>query len=555
MIRTCQPQEQRTRANVCALVIIVAGFGLLVSGLGGKSLWGDEEYTTWVIQGDFSWVTTTVMAPGSAHPPLHFLTLWIWRLFAGDTELALRFPSVVFGTLSIAMLYPLGKRMMGQGVGLVATALMAVSPFLVLYSRMARYYSMVLFWTLLSCWFFYSLLTGRGTVRRWMGYTIASALAVYTFYPAAFMVAAQLVVGLAAKWSDRRFLLRLLASDVSVALLFSPWVPVITSQGAVLRALPDAFAGSSSAMWMLSLAYPVLSWTVGETIYPWNPVALTGVILAAYLVSRGFVLAVKSIDRSAPVEQSSDNLLGGAHALKLHLSARMGAQSRRPPQALCIALFIVVPLFLTIVTVRQFVSGASFMGVANRTLFCAPFVYLLIGAGICAVTHPARRFLAVATLGGVLGLSLGNYQLGREFHNPIYSLQIEALADSIAQQAEPGDVFVSDHMTAFDYYIRRNHGGVAFRADEPQTARDYIREHRSPRVWLVLLSRAVDTESLASAELIPWLDEGYELDLTFGYAPLDDGYRRVQQLVLRKPAGEYKVVVSRYRRIGAGSSG
>jgi uncharacterized membrane protein len=538
-------QRRGPTPSVSALIIVLVGFVLLVYRLGEQSLWGDEEYTTWVIQGSFSRLVSTMVAPGSAHPPLHFLCLWIWKAVAGDEELALRFPSVIFATLSTAMLYSLGRRMMGDRVALLATALMATSPFLVLYSRMARYYSLVLFCTLVSCWFWYKLVTSPGSARTWVGYVVASTLAIYTFYPACFLLVAQTALVVVIAWSDRRFVLRFLSSQAIIVLLFVPWVPVIFSQTAVLGDLPDAFAGSSPAAWLLSIMHPPFAWTVGETVYPWNPVALVAAILALYLAVRGVLSG-----RNTPGEGTSEGMAGATNEPDHPLSEKLALRSRWSPQVLSLTLFTLLPLLLTVVTVRQFVSGGSFMGVANRAIFCVPYLYLLIGQGLSTITRRPVRVLAVATLGAALGLSVANLYLGREYHNPIYSLQIEALADLIAEKAEPGEVFVSDHMTAFDYYMKRNHDAVAFRADDPESAMEYIEAHQSPGVWIILLSRAVDIESLARLELVPWLEERYVLERTFGYRPMEGVYSQVQQLVLGKPADEYKVFVYRYRRTG-----
>jgi hypothetical protein len=121
----------------------------------------------------------------------------------------------------------------------------------------------------------------------------------------------------------------------------------------------------------------------------------------------------------------------------------------------------------------------------------------------------------------------------------------------IAEHSQSSDVFVSDYMTAFGYYIeRQDPSRVHFVASAPQAAKGYIEQHQSPRVWLVLLCRAIEAESLATVQLVPWLvNEGYSLELTFGYAPQDEIYGRVQELVLRKPACKYKVIVYRYVRV------
>lgn len=536
-----------------AVVICVIAFTLLVHQLDEKSLWGDEGYTARTVQGSLQSVVDAVAWEG--YPPIYYVGIWFWRKFAGDSEFALRFPSVIFAVLSVAMLYPLGTRMMNSRVGLTAAGLMAISPFLVLHGRMARYYSLLLLLSLMTYWFFNQLFKRPDTMANWAGYILTSTLLMYTHYLAAAVLAAQAVVALARVRRHGQFVLGLIASQVAVVLLFSPWLGVMIQQAARLGAMPDPFAGDSSTMWLLSAAYPFVAWMIGGSLYPWNPAALVGAILAVWLGVRGLLSATKIVSGDTPEEaQSSEGAL--RQPAKHHrLSFAVDSGPFWTSQAFTVLLFILLPLSLTIITIRQFISGASFLGVPSRAIFCMPFISLLIGCGVWTITHRAARLLAATLLSIVLGLSLTNYYLGREFHNPNYVLQIEGLAKSIAEQAQPGDVFVSDFMTAFEYYINKKRPEAAhFLAHSPEEAQKYIAERQAPRVWLILLCRAVETESFATSESVPWLlREGYSLDLTSRYAPQDQAYERLEEVILGKPGCDHKVIVYRYARPHADS--
>lgn len=536
----------RLMPRLWAVVICLIAFTLLVYQLDEKSLWGDEAYTARTVRGSLQSVVAAVAWEG--YPPIYYVGIWFWRKFAGDTEFALRFPSVIFAMLSVAVLYPLGTRMMNSKAGLTAAGLMAISPFLMLYARMARYYTLLLFLSLMTYWFFNQLFKRPNTIANWEGYILTSTLLMYTHYLAAAVFAAQALVALTRARRHRHFVLGLIASQVVVILLFSPWLGVMIQQAARLGARPDPFAGNSLAMWLLSAAYPFVAWMIGESLYPWNPAAVVGAILVVWLGVRGLLSATKIVSADTPDEADSSE--GALRQPPKHhrLSYAFGAAPFWTSQAFTVLLFILVPLSLTIITIRQFISGASFLGVPSRAIFCMPFISLLIGCGVWTITHRAGRLLAATLLSIVLGLSLRNYYLGREFHNPNYVLQIEGLAKSIAEQAQPGDVFVSDFMTAFEYYINEKWPEAAhFLAHSPEEAQRYIAQHQAPRVWLILLCRAVETESLATAELVPWLlEEGYSLELARGYGPLDETYTRLQEFILGKPACKYKVVLYRY---------
>ena len=317
-----------------------------------------------------------------------------------------------------------------------------------------------------------------------------------------------------------------------------------------LGASPDAFGRTSVTMWLLSMVYPLFAWTAGETVYPWNPAGLVNVILGVSLATVGVLSSTRTpnCDAKQQAHTKEARRLEVTEHSSLSLHLHLGSSWTR--QSLGSLLFILLPLLLTVATVRWFASTESFLGVPSRAICCLPFMYLLIGRGIWTITNSLGRLVVVTVLASVLGLSVANYYLNREFHNPNYVLQTETLADSIGEQAESGDVVISDYMTAVGYYINKTNPQVAhFLAHHPASAKNYVQEHQSPRVWLVLLCRAVETETLARVELIPWLlTEGYSLELTFEYAPQDETLARVQEFILGRPACEYKVSVYRYAR-------
>jgi len=530
-------------------LICLLGFALLLYQLDAKSLWGDETfraYTTDIPLGDVRGFISRVQM--HVLPPLYPLFLWMWRSIAGSTEFALRFLSVVFATIALTIVYRLGLSTLGKRAGLAVLALAATSPFLVLSGRMVQYYSLLLLLSASSCWLFLELLRGRGTWVKWVAYILVCTMAVYTQYLAASVLITQGLVALSQTRKRRDFVLRLVAALAVVVLLLAPTVGLLVPQSTGRFADQDAFSTSSLKMSAFALVYPFFAWTVGGSIFPWNPLGLLGALLGLSLAVAGY-WAVATEGRS---RANAHTEVKAAHQGTSTSSSRDQPLRQAWPDgritALVCAGFIFLPLCLSVLALRAVPGATGDPFVANRAVFCVPFLYVLMGAGILRIDRISLRSGVLAALALVFGVSLINYYQGREFHNPLYVLQTDELANIIHQQAQPGDVFVSDEMTAFGYYIVRvDRDAIHFNSTASEDARDYIERHNPESVWLILLCRAVETESSASLLLAPWLPkQGYYEQLSFGHSPQDATMARLQELALGRPACRHKITVTKY---------
>src|SRR5262245_8539000 len=81
------------------------------------------------------------LATSEPHPPFYYEFLHGWVIFAGQSELALRYPSVMFGTFGVACGYRLGREIGGRGGGVASALLFATSQYAVLQSQDARMYA------------------------------------------------------------------------------------------------------------------------------------------------------------------------------------------------------------------------------------------------------------------------------------------------------------------------------------------------------------------------------------------------------------------------------
>ncbi len=213
------------------LAIILTGWGLAVVRLGERSLWADEGATAYLAQQLDS--PSRAIELHKDFPFLHlFITMGTVRL--SRSEFALRFPSAMAATLTLPVLYLLGRRLLNGTAGLVAAFLLAISPFAVGYAQEARAYALL---ELLACTSLLLLLLALAQRRWywWAGFAVSTFLLLYTHLFAWFVVAAQIlfafVVLLWQTARERRLDPRLPAlaiSLVAIAILYLPLVPALS---------------------------------------------------------------------------------------------------------------------------------------------------------------------------------------------------------------------------------------------------------------------------------------------------------------------------------------
>lgn len=497
------------------LALLLLAALVLLSVVASRSLWIDELFTLQVAgESDLGRLIDRCIET-ERRPPLHYLVMYAWLRLTGDSEVALRLPSVFFALLSLPLLGRLARTLGSGRLGVWPAAVLAAMPTFVLYSRMVRAYSMALALGLLSTILFLVAIQ-RPSRRAWAAYIVASAALLYTDYAVISLILAQNLY-VAYLMLRRRGAPRLsawLASQAALALAFAPWLLVLVSQSQ--RAKLEADFARGVMGYLLKLAYPVLSLSAGETIFPWHPAALLGMVACAVL----FVAGVVALARKG----------SGRAAFAL--------------------IFLITPFLFTAILLSSVASDITFINMASRTLFAVPFFALILAAGLVALPPRPWRVLAVAVLALAWGAALLNDHQGRDFHNPIYVVPMRAMVQEINAQARAGDVIVYDDDSVFGYYYNRSGAGTpAFSSfTESAAAQQAIEAGRSGRVWLVTLGRD-RTRIDAPGELFAaWLAQSYRLAETRGYAAEDALYRDVKEKLLKRPDYEYKALIRVYVR-------
>jgi uncharacterized membrane protein len=212
----------RNKKDIVLLIVLLIAAGLRLTTLGSKSLWFDETASVYFAKLPFDKLWNLDLSRPETHPPLYYHGLSYWIGWFGDNETSIRLPSAFISLVNVALLYLLGHRLFNYRIGLLAAALLAVSPLHIWYAQEARMYVFMTAITLLSA----ILLTWDS----WLAIpplitTLTAGLYLdYTMLPIWSLLSA---IWLLAWWqhghSLRPFLIWL-TSSFTAWLLFIPWL-------------------------------------------------------------------------------------------------------------------------------------------------------------------------------------------------------------------------------------------------------------------------------------------------------------------------------------------
>ena len=431
MPHLAKPERFTVHKLLLLLAIVALGGFLRVYQIGSKGLWLDEAFSVWM-----GWQPVREMLDWAAridqHPPLYYTLLHFWMRL-GDDPATVRALSALCGTLTIPVIYLLGRRLADERVGLLAALLLAVSPFHVRFAQEARMYTLLTLNASLALYALARLLDRfsgsepdmretsnlKPTTLTWLGYVIFTAATLLThntaiFFPIAtnlFMLGMFLLQRLPVPLSpcppvpSSPPLRNWLSAQLGVLLLWSPWLPAFVAQS----------AGVYREFWLPTPTWETIAGTVGAFASDFLPLPPFGIFVVGVLFA-GLAL------------------LGMAYL-------------RRRPTRLAFLLVIFATPFVGewLVSLRRPIFY-------DRTLIWASIpLYLLLGAGMCRLRRRAYILVVVLIVLTVNGLSL------KEYYAHFEKEQWDDAAAFVAERAEPDDLILFNAtwtQIPFDYYFR-----------------------------------------------------------------------------------------------------
>jgi len=281
------------------ILLLLAAFALRLYRLDHQEIWGDEAHSAYVSKLP---LLSAVSPRTETNPPLYHLLLYFWGGLTGSSVFALRFLSLVWGVLTVPLVYRLARLAFGELVGFLAALLCAISPFQVYYSQEARMYALATFSATLSMFLFARIVSGereesrprrvagnlRGLRGLWIAYFLATAAAIFTHYYALFVVVAQNVALLALWRHDRGRLRRWLSVQAVLALSYLPWV--LAQRGFLGGKASARFDELTLSVLSSIVKRSLVAFSVGTTVAP--PLAYYLTLAFLLLAALGLVAAV-----------------------------------------------------------------------------------------------------------------------------------------------------------------------------------------------------------------------------------------------------------------------
>ncbi|HQV69540.1 MAG: glycosyltransferase family 39 protein [Anaerolineae bacterium] len=403
-----KPSSRLTRWLAFIAILLLAA-ALRFYKLDAQSFWYDEGNSARLAERSVALILDG--AAKDIHPPLYYLALGAWRMFAGGSEFALRALSAFCGILMTA----LAAKLVKGRAGMLAALFVAVSPFAVYYSQEARMYALLaLFATLTSALLLRLLNPSTQNKKTMLALALGTAAGLYTHYAYPFVMLAQGLVVLMALAARRdRALFRAYVIANAIALLaFAPWLPVAVSQ--------------------------ITGWGVAAQEYALGPAMLDA---ARWVV----------VGRTATLDQAAPALvlfgLGIGYWI-LDKAWRKLPNTQYPIPNFILLLLLVIPFALLFVFKLYRESYLKFL------LVCVPPLAGLMAQAI----WPKRTARVGAGLAALAVCAAFVPSLNNLYNNPAYARDdYRGIAQRIAAVERPGDAILFDapnQWEVFTYYHR-----------------------------------------------------------------------------------------------------
>ena len=430
------------------LALVFLAFVLRLAFISDLRMWGDEGYSVYSSARSLEAITF-VGAENDPHPPLYYYLLHFYMPLAGASELALRFFSACFGTLTVALTYVIGKRVFDGRVGLVAAACAAIAPFAIYYSQEIRMYALTMFLTALALYCF--LRWQESQSSRYsprfaaIGYALSMLAALYALYHTAFVFLALGIFLLPFFFKQRAFFFQWLFVSIGVIIAFLPmfFVRFASTLGHL-----EERAGHNIQTLPVFMARGFAALTVGTTIPVNHALWLAGIFLAIILL--GLFMAWRTHTRTR----------GDWFAFSLAL----------------VPVIAVYPMYLL-------------LPILVGRLFALAFVPLaiLLARSIVGIVQNKRWAVAPIALliVGISGYSLVDYYFNFSRYNATAEDYVPVI-QWIEQHAQPGDVALIHAYWQQGYFLSHYRGApITYGGLDNQN--DMVESANRPRnVWTVV---------------------------------------------------------------------
>lgn len=398
--------------SLWVFLFFLLGLFIRLYKLGDHNLWFDELYSLKAIR-------EISLLDIDYNPPFYYILLSFWIRYFGPTlakffdgEFILRSLSMIFGIISIPLIYKLGKQFFNARVSLISAFILSISPIHVWYSQEARGYSLAIFLTMLTVYFFCFALR-KNNLYLWIGFVMSSLLALLTVYFSFFII---ILVGIFFVFKTYRSLFKFYLSSLCfISFAFLPFLPLLLKQIAMVKSLfwiPKPHINS--------IAITFKNFNIGYNATP--NIYLFTFIIFSFL----FLLGI------------------------------LGWWKEKKKELISLVSLVFAPIIVTFL-----ISQKKSIYIDRQLLLFSPFYYIIIGAGLAKIRMRILKIVAYLSILVPILFCLHNYftyhmPLPLPHHMGVHSKKpIKPAADYINSRFKEGDlVALSDiSITQIVFYI------------------------------------------------------------------------------------------------------
>ncbi|CAG0995647.1 MAG: glycosyltransferase family 39 protein [Candidatus Methanoperedens sp.] len=466
---------------IILIIILFLGLFLRVYCLNNESLWLDEGFSVRISKQNISQIVEE--ATLYEHPPLYYFILHYWINFFGDSEFSTRFLSVIFGFLTIIMIYVVGSLIFDIEVGILGSILLGISLFHVQYAQEVRSYTLMSLLTLLSMYFLIKF-TEKNDFKISAGYVFSSGALIYTHIFGLFIIIAQNIYILICFKNKSSLLKKWFLLQVMTGILFIPWSRILISN--ILE------KESVSGYWIPKPS--ISSLTVLFTNYSgyYNFMGINFLLISFLVLSLYYIVRVRN-------ETNNSKIL--------------------------LSLWLLIPIILPLII--SMVSTPIFNPIytTKYTIGASIAFYLLVAKGIKSINYKYLRLFAISII--IIFSYVGVWG----YYNEINKEQWRDLVNYVDTKAQKGDLLLFNdgyiQENGFDYYSKRidlvkkpfpviiyNFSSVVDEKNMKEL-KSVVNDYN--RVWLIKRSSSSDRKGLIRKTL----EESYIMSYSKNYVGIE----------------------------------
>jgi len=202
--------------------LTIIAFGLvirLIYAIYSHDFWLDEGVNYFIAQNSLSKVLDALSH--NNWPPFYSLLMWLWQKVSFNL-LWIRLPSVIFGTLTLIIIYKIAKKIFEPKLALLTLVLAIVSPPLVYFSAENRDYGLFTLLTSLMMLAFLNLVQ-KSNIKNLIFFILSSTVAILTHY-FAILALISLIMASFLSLGFKIKLKTLFGALTAISILILPWM-------------------------------------------------------------------------------------------------------------------------------------------------------------------------------------------------------------------------------------------------------------------------------------------------------------------------------------------